>query len=302
MPVFFRIYDNRVYSAGEVEMLGWPKEDAYGIPPEYLERQEFMVMRASHGIGDWVVLSAMPRLLKEKYPNCKVVVPSAKMLKGVFGEYLGTWGYGTFDASIVPELIFANNPYVDEFVDEYAGEIFHDHYHIYDESEWKVPLLERMLIFWNFKKNERLDSSPDIYFSAEEAAEFSKLIPAKEYGYLMLSSTYELTSDAKPLLDFMKENNTIDTWLYYCEDEQVMKQFDFLKNLTSVKDMNLTIRQQLYLKANATMNCGNETGMNEATARYSPSYTLAHLWTADKVERNTWKSGNYVRATNYINI
>ena len=122
-----------------------------------------------------------------------------------------------------------------------------------------------------------MDSSPDIYFSEEEVSDFSQLIDVDEYGYLLLSSTYGKTSDPQPLIDFMKKNNTIDTWLYYCEDSKVMKDFDFLKNTIDVKEMNLDLRQQLYLKANAKMNCGNETGMNEATARYSPSYMLAHL-------------------------
>jgi hypothetical protein len=146
-----------------------------------------------------------------------------------------------------------------------------------------------------------LDSSPDIYFSEKEVEEFSKLLPEEEYGYLMLSSTFEKLSEAQPLLDFMKKTDLPDTWLYYCEDAQVMKQFDFLKTLVSVKDMNLSIREQLYLKARAKINCGNETGMMEATARYSPSYSLAHLRFEDGLPRNTWKSGNYVRATNYLN-
>ena len=95
------------------------------IPDEYLENGEFVVMRTCHGIGDWCIISKLPRLLKQKYPNCKVYVPSQKMLKSVFGNMLDTWGYGVYDASNVSYDVFQNNPYVDEFIDSIEGEIFH---------------------------------------------------------------------------------------------------------------------------------------------------------------------------------
>ena len=43
--IFFRIVDDKLYSAGEVEKLGFEESDGLRIPDEYLERQEFMVMR-----------------------------------------------------------------------------------------------------------------------------------------------------------------------------------------------------------------------------------------------------------------
>ena len=44
-------------------------------------------MRTASGIGDWGIISAIPRLLKEKYPKCKVYVPSKKLLKKLFDLY-----------------------------------------------------------------------------------------------------------------------------------------------------------------------------------------------------------------------
>ena len=79
--IFWRIVDNKVYAVEETDTLGFSKSDGLAIPDDYLDRQEFMVMRTAHGIGDWGIISAMPRLLKEKYPNCKVYVPSTKMLE-----------------------------------------------------------------------------------------------------------------------------------------------------------------------------------------------------------------------------
>ena len=33
----------------------------------------------------------MPRLLKEKYPDCKVYVPSVTLLEKLFSQYAGNW-------------------------------------------------------------------------------------------------------------------------------------------------------------------------------------------------------------------
>jgi len=128
--IFWRIVDNQLHSVKETEHLGFEKSEGLRIPDEYLDKQEFMVMRTCHGIGDWGILSAMPRLLKEKYPNCKVYIPTKKLLKKLFGQ----------DHNNV-RVVFGNNPYVDGFVDELDGEVFHDHYRIYDKDNTDIPLL-----------------------------------------------------------------------------------------------------------------------------------------------------------------
>ena len=74
--IFYRILDNRLYHIKETDNLGFEKSEGLFIPDEYLDGQNFMIMRTCAGTGDWGIISAMPRLLKEKYPNCKVSVPS----------------------------------------------------------------------------------------------------------------------------------------------------------------------------------------------------------------------------------
>ena len=106
LQTFWRIVDNQVHPVHEMEYLGFEKSEGLRIPDEYLDKQEFMVIRTAHGIGDWGIISAMPRLLKEKYPNSKVVVPSKKLLKKLFGQ----------DHNNV-HVVFDNNHFVDEFVD-----------------------------------------------------------------------------------------------------------------------------------------------------------------------------------------
>ena len=48
--IFFRIVDNKLFSAGEVDRLGFEESEGYRIPDEYLQNQEFMVMRTCHGL------------------------------------------------------------------------------------------------------------------------------------------------------------------------------------------------------------------------------------------------------------
>ena len=61
--IFWRIFDNRLYATNEVDRLGFEEAEGLRIPDEYLEKKEFMVMRTAHGIGDWGIISALPRLL-----------------------------------------------------------------------------------------------------------------------------------------------------------------------------------------------------------------------------------------------
>ena len=124
--IFWRIVDNKLYNVDEVDTLGFDKSEGLRIPDEYLDNQEFMVMRTAHGIGDWGIITAMPRLLKEKYPDCKVYIPSVKLLENLFGQYAGNWNSwnNPFQNAV---NVFEHNPYVDDFIDEINGEIFHDH-------------------------------------------------------------------------------------------------------------------------------------------------------------------------------
>jgi len=310
MKTFFRIFDNKLYGI-QRENIGFSVNDAMYIPDEYLENKKFMVMRTCHGIGDWVLLSGMPRLLKEKYSDCKVYVPSSVMLKKIFGEMLNNWGYGTFDASKISEIVFESNPYVDGFVDEIDGEIFHDHYKIFDESNDKVPLLKQMLMFWQFKDDEMLDTTPDFYPSEEEKEWIKRFIQRWEldkYSYISVSSTFGNTSDSDVLVEQIKRKNSENMkWLYYGEVPLYKSPLNFLDAI-EIKELELSIRKQQYLKVNAKYNFGNETGMNLWTPKYSQTYVLGNKYYGPlhggnkegTLRKRPFKSGNFVNEVNYL--
>ena len=196
--IFWRVIDNKLHGVAEVDKLGFPESDGLRIPDDYLEKQEFMIMRTCHGIGDWGIISAMPKLLKQKYPNCKVYLPSPKLLYTLFGDYQDNWNAWNNPFENV-KTIFDNNPYVDGYKDEMNGEVFHDHYRVYDDKHIDVPLLEQILKFWQFEKDEYLDSQPDLYFSDEEKKLGDKIIKEyvgdKEFGCLLISDRYDFSYD-----------------------------------------------------------------------------------------------------------
>ena len=304
MKTFFRIVEDKLFGIQQ-ENLGFNVNNPLFIPDDYLNNQKFLVMRTCHGLGDWVILSAMPRLLKEKYPNCKVYLPSKKLLQNIFGDMLKTWGYGTFDAGDVVKNVFLNNPYVDGFVDEYGDEVFHDHYRIFDEINDKIPLVKQMLKFWQFEDGEMIDTTPDFYPTDEELEWFKKFNNYDKYGYISASSTFGDTAEPDVMLNKIKEHNEDMVWYYYGEVSLNKSHFNFLKNVIEVKPLDLTIRQQQILKINADVNYGNETGMNLWTAKYSKTYILNNktygpIHGSSRERKRPFKSGNFVEGITYL--
>ena len=108
--IFWRIVDNKLYEVDEVNKLGFEESDGLRIPDDYLENQKFVLLRTAWGIGDWGVISAMPRLLKQKYPKCKVYIPSKSLIKKLFN----------IDTNIMYD-IFNNNPYINGYKDNIEG-------------------------------------------------------------------------------------------------------------------------------------------------------------------------------------
>ena len=288
--IFQRIVDNKVYPVEETDTLGFDKSEGLRIPDEYLDKQKFMVMKAANGIGDWGIVTAMPRLLKEKYPDCKVVVPSKELLKKLFGQEHNN-----------VHVTFDNNPYVDEFVDGINGEVFHDHYRIYDKDNPNIPLIKQMLTFWQFDEEQMKDSQPEMYWSDEEKelgnAIINEYVGSKEFGCLLISDRFgtqygkydekSYKNDYSKIDKFLKDNKLPYFYWSYKDLDEIG--YDSIDKALDMKHMNLRI--QIYIKCKAKVNISNQCGANHLAARYSDCY---------EVQRQFPIAHNFVEGETYL--
>ena len=268
--IFWRILDNNLHPIQEVKQLGFEKSEGLRIPDEYLEQQEFTVLRTAWGIGDWGIISAMPRLLKKKYPQCKVYIPSKSLIKELFN----------IDTNVM-YTIFQNNPYVDGFKDKIVGEIFHDQYRIYNKDNPNIPLLEQILKFWQFSPNEYDDSQPEMYWSDEEKKLGNYIIETYckgDFGCLLVSDRFDTQygkfdkksydRDTNNITKILKENPI--PYFYWCFKPLSKTPFNFINKALNLRHINLRI--QLYIKSKAKLNIGNQCGTNHLAVRYSKVY------------------------------
>ena len=260
------------------------------IPDDYLKKQNFLVMRTAHGIGDWGILSAMPRLIKEKYPNSKVYVPSKKLLQKLFNLKHDNANH-----------VFFNNPYVNDFVDSIDGEVFHDHYRIYDKENTDVPLIKQMLKFWQFSENEYKDYLPEIYWTDEEKELGNKIIRKyvgdKDFGCLLMSDRFgtqrgkhdseSYDKDVKVMSDVLQKNNL--PYFYWTNRPINKTPFNFINTALDLRNVN--IRVQLFIKAKAKLNVSNQCGMSHLVVRYSNCFESQRQYPIEH---------NYISKINYL--
>ena len=305
--IFWRIVNNTLHGVGEVKRLGFEESEGLRIPDEYLEEQEFMVMRTAHGIGDWAIISAMPRLLKEKYPNCKVYVPSVNLLENLFGKMKANWG--TWDNPFkTVNYIFDNNPYVDGFKDDIDGEIFHDHYRVYNKDKKDIPLIKQMLKFWQFSKEEYVDYIPELYFSEEEKQRGDEIIKEfvgdEDFGGLIITSRFEgrsTTTDTvydgegnKMIMSALLEKCGDLPFFYYTHKKPDEYPFSFNKCL----DMrHMDTRLQLYIRSKAKLNIGTHCGIVDCVARYSQALQIQRVF---PLNQNIIETEHYLNRNNYL--
>ena len=288
--IFWRIVDNQVHPVHETDNLGFEKSEGLRIPDEYLDKQEFMVMRTTHGIGDWGIISAIPRLLKEKYPNCKVYVPTKKLLKKLFGQEHNN-----------VHVIFDNNPFVDEFVDEIDGEVFHDHYRIYDKDNTDIPLIKQVLEFWQFTEEEMSDSQPEMYWSDEEMkfgdSIIYKTVNKRKFGSLLVSDRFGTQMGKHHQKSYDKDTKVISKvlndnplpYFYYTSKSISETPFNFIDKALDMGYIDLRI--QLYIKSRAKINVSNQCGTNHLMVRYSNCY---------ESQRQYPIAHNFVEGENYL--
>ena len=263
--IFFRTQKNKLFSAGEVDKLGFDIKDPSYIPNDYLQSQNFVILRTCFGLGDWGIISSFPRKLKEKYPNCKVWIPSPKLLREMFGMLEKNWSSWS-DPFQVVHHIFDNNPYIDGFIDSFEGEVYNDHFRIYD-GDSDEPLLKQMMRFWQFDNFDNIE--PEIYWNNNERKIADSIINnhcKKKFGTLLISNRY---NNEKIELIQQKINEYNLPMFYWTSTPDSGLEF---KKALDLRHVN--IRIQLLIKSQASFNIGNQTGVNDTIAKYSPTYTV----------------------------
>ena len=280
--IFYRTVDNKLHNVGEVPNVGFPLNDPSYIPDEYLGKQNFVILRTCFGLGDWGIISAFPKKLKDKYPNCKVWIPSAKLLKELFGHLESNWNSWD-DPFKVVNTIFDNNPYVDGFIDEFVGEVFNDHYKLYETPKEDIPLLEQILKFWQFDNFDGIE--PEMYWSDSEKELGDKIIKEHtdgNFGTLLIANRYK-----KDSIDLIQDKlDEYDLPIFYWTSEKDSG----LKFKKALDLRHIDMRIQMYIKSKATFNVGNQCGVNDTISNYAPTFSIA---------KNKLKS-NIVRCQNYL--
>lgn len=295
--MFYRIVGNKVVDMTECDRLGWSLQgEHYVLPDDAFEKKKFLIYRTVHGVGDWGIITAMPRLLKEAFPDCEVYIPSVKMLTE-------TWGHSSrhnnwINPYDIPAQLFKNNPYVDGIVDTWEDEIYHDHFRIVDDTNENDPLILQMLRFHRVPVSTETDYLPELYFSEEERVEYSN-IRKKLFGdepYIAFSarrSIQELTDawgnkeKAEYMLECVKKISAdyadIPTLTYNTAG------LDFNINTVASAE-GIPLRTLLYLICNAFAAVGQQTGVYDTCSRYTTVKVVPH---SNRLAENFLKSVNY---------
>jgi len=284
----YRIYSNAIVAGEECERLGWPLQgEHFVMPDDAFEKKKFIIYKTVFGIGDWGILTAMPRLLKEAYPDCEVYIPSAKLLLETFGpsNRHGSW-MNPYD---VPKELFKNNPYVDGIVDNWDGEIYHDHFAIYNEEDSFDPLILQMLRFHRVDASTAMDYIPEVYFSQEEVMEFNNIkqqyFGDGEYIAFSASWSHKMLQTIRPtaneqtatikinlLKDLLRAQDGWDTLPALVFNSTGI---DFGLN-EKMSAHGVPLRQMLYLISNAKYAIGQQTGMFDTCSRYTKVKVVPH--------------------------
>ena len=301
--IFWRVLDNQLYNVGEVNRLGFEESEGLRIPDEYLDKLQFMVMRGAQGLGDWGIISAMPRLLKQKYPTCKVYIPSPFFLGNLFNQPNESTWQNPYENVY---NVFKGNPYIDGFKDFMLGEVFHDHYRIYDKNKKDIPLIKQMLKFWQFNDDEIKDYYPDLYFTKEEK-EFGdeiikEFIGDKEFAGLLITNRFESQGGRydektnRKLMSVLLDKFSDLPFVYWTYKKLKEIDISFKKGFDL---RNVPTRIQLYIRTKAKINIGTHCGFLDCVSRYSKVYQIQRVF---PLNQNVLENEVYVNKENYKEV
>jgi hypothetical protein len=304
--IFWRIINSKVYPISNKEKLGFEENEGLRIPDKYLGDQEFIIMRTCFGLGDWGIISSMPRLLKEKYPNCKIYLPSENFLSILFNDIKENWSTWNNPFKTVID-IFKNNPYIDGFIDNFEGEIYHDHYRVYNKDIPDMPLIKQMLKFWQFTEEElkSIDYIPELYFTNKEIELGDKIIKEhvgdQEFGGLLITNRFEqevvdaanTVKDKLEITNYFLNKHKNLPFFYWVYKPKSQLSFSF----NGCLDLrNISTRIQLYIRSKAKLNLGTHCGFLDCVSRYSKVYQIQRVY---PLNQNNIETNTYLNKSNY---
>ena len=230
-----------------------------------------------------------------------LTLPSIKKLSSLYNVDLLLRNDNCFPIGEFIYDICKYNPYVNDFVDSIDGEVFHDHYRIYDKENTDVPLIKQMLKFWQFSENEYKDYLPEIYWTDEEKEFGNKIIRKyvgdKDFGCLLMSDRFgtqrgkhdseSYDKDVKVMSDVLQKNNL--PYFYWTNRPINKTPFNFINTALDLRNVN--IRVQLFIKAKAKLNVSNQCGMSHLVVRYSNCFESQRQYPIEH---------NYISKINYL--
>jgi len=267
-----------------VSQLGFDINSNTLIPYEYLDSKQFILFRTCHSYGDWVILSAMPRLLKQKYPDCTVIIPSPECIARYFSPNQWLNKHENPFNNVIE--IFMNNPYVDGMIDFIPEDmpVYHDHFRIYDKDTPDIPLVKQMLKFWRFEEDEMNDCEPELYWTEQEKSEgnliINKLFGTNNFGFLYIDDSFFYSINMKED-DIQRRRDLIQKemynhnlpWIYFSGGVDFNYQTE--NKIVDAKKIKMTLRVQNYVKIKATVIIGHQGGYGtDCMSRYSNCYVV----------------------------
>lgn len=297
---FWRIANNQIISSQTVNWIGFDiNKEYYMAPNEYIDEGKFIIFRTAHGIGDWVMMERMAYNLKQKYPNCKVYVPTPKMCADVFNFlYTRGWWKSWGDPSKTVEYMFKNNPYIDGWIDNWHTEVYHDHFRVYDSTDPTVTLTQQMCKFHHMEYNECTSLVPMLYFDDKEISEGNTELTSlpKEFQFLHISDRYT-DKDTDILLNYIEQiglsNKKFVTYYKGDISETKFSKLNIVGNIEHIVDPRI----QFYVKSKAENVVGVQTGATDVISGLTKVHSLHH----SPVLEETWSKGNYIPSISYIN-
>lgn len=297
MALLYRIYNNRLFPIENVPTLGWSTDAEYPLPPdEYFSRGEFVIHRGCFGIGDWGIITAMPRILKEHYPGCKVYITSEALVETLYGPAeknpQNVWGMWSSPYQNLRHC-FVNNPYVDAFIDTFDGEIYHDHFRIKNHLVLNDPLVLQMLRFHKIDLNLDADYLPEIYFSEQELEEFGAFkkqhFGDDEYGSFSFRYLNEGSMKKVDYVENMLQKYKGLPFMYFFNTD-VGADFTFNKVLNA---KGLDVRLLMYMASHAKVCTGTQTGLYDMCCRYTNVDIVASAFKIEDINEHYLPAINY---------